>query len=57
MGPSAPSTGGSADGAHRDANKKDRPYALIAGHAPAISERMMPPRMSSTEIAQARVIQ
>ena len=57
IGPSAPSTGGSADGAQRDVHRNGRPYSRIAGQAPTISERMMPPRISSTEIAQARVIQ
>jgi len=35
IGASAPSTGGSADGAQRDVNKNENPYSLIAGHAPA----------------------
>ena len=38
-------------------NRKEMPNSFMAGQAPTISERMMPPRMSSTEIAQARVIQ
>jgi hypothetical protein len=38
-------------------NRNEKPYSLIAGQAPTISETMMPPRMSSTEIAQARVSQ
>jgi hypothetical protein len=37
--------------------QEGEPYSLIAGQAPTISERMMPPRMRRTEIAQARVIQ
>ena len=40
-----------------EVNRKAKPYSFIAGQAPTISERMMPPRISSTEIAQARVIQ
>ena len=57
IGPTAPSTGGSADGAQRCVVRKAKPYSFIAGQAPTISDRMMPPRMSSTEIAEARVIQ
>ena len=58
IGPSAPSTGGSADGAQRARPQEGRSrIACIAGQAPTISDRMMPPRISSTEIAQARVIQ
>src|ERR1700694_1216690 len=57
IGPSAPSTGGSADGAQRWVHRKAKPYCLIGDQAPAIRERMMPPRISSTDIAQARVIQ
>ena len=57
IGPSAPKTGGSADGAQRCVHRKERPYSRIAGQAPTIRETMMPPRMSKTEIAQARVIQ
>jgi len=34
-----------------------KPYCRIAGHAPMISETMIPPRMSRTEIALMRVIQ
>jgi hypothetical protein len=36
---------------------KANPNARIAGHAPMISDTMMPLRISSTEIAQTRVIQ
>ncbi|MGY4457154.1 hypothetical protein ACVWYI_001114 [Bradyrhizobium sp. LB13.1] len=57
IGPSAPSTGGSADGAQRCVHRKERPYSFIAGKAPTISDRIMPPRIRSTEIAESRVIQ
>jgi hypothetical protein len=57
IGPSAPSTGGSADGAQRDVHRNARPYCWIAGQAPTIREMMMPPRINRTETAQARVIQ
>jgi len=57
IGPSAPSTGGSACGAQRWVHRKAKPYSRIAGHAPTISEMMIPPRMTSTDIALRRVIQ
>jgi len=36
---------------------KANPNAFIAGQAPAINDKMMPLRISSTDIAQTRVIQ
>ncbi len=57
IGPRAPSTGGSAEGAQRCVHRNAKPYSCIAGQAPMISETMMPPRISSTEIAASRVIQ